>query len=89
MEEIKFVEGIYRKIISRVIKRNFEVSLDYYERDLRYESGNESDIEITNELDNNVNDSESKSDKGIDFFQFIMHVFSPDLYKRSLINIEK
>lgn len=47
VQEINFYGSIYGEI-SRLARRNFEASLYYYERDLGYESGNESNIEIIN-----------------------------------------
>ena len=62
VQEINFYGSIYGEII-RLARRNFEASLDYYERDLGYESGNESTIEIINESNTN---SEIEADEGIE-----------------------
>ena len=65
IQEINFGGSIYGEII-RLARNNFEESYQRYnfqtESDLGYESGNESDTEITNEPDaENTNSETSKN----------------------------
>ena len=46
MENVPVYGSIYEKIA--LARRNFEATLDYYERDYGYESGNEFDADESN-----------------------------------------
>ena len=62
MENVQVGGSIYDKI-AILARRNFEATLDYYERDYGYESGDEFDVDEPDNLSNN-SDSESKADEG-------------------------